>query len=61
MSGCRGLGAVSPRGLARALGRDVKRDVGILLDWGLVEWTAGRKLMVPSDGFHADFDLRAVE
>ena len=55
------MGAVSPRGLARALGRDVKRDVGILLDWGLVEWTAGRKLMVPYDVIHADFDLRAVE
>ena len=56
-----GLGAVSLRGLARALGRDVKRDVRILLDWGLVEWTAERKLVVPYDVIHADFDLRAVE
>ena len=58
-----GLGAVSLRGLARALGRDVKRvheDVRILLDWGLVEWTPVRKLVVPYDVIHADFVLRAV-
>ena len=58
-----GLGPVSLRGLARALGRDVKRvheDVGVLLERGLVEWRAERKLVVPYEVIHADFDLRAV-
>ena len=44
------LGASSLRGLARDLGRDVNRlheDVAILLDWGLVERTDDRKLVVP--------------
>ena len=57
------VGAISLRGLARELGRDVKRvheDVAILLDWGLVERTAARKLVVPYDRIHADFDLRAA-
>jgi predicted transcriptional regulator len=58
-----GLGAVSLRGLARELGRDVKRlheDVAILLDWGLVERTDEGKLVVPYDVIHADFDLHAA-
>ena len=45
-----GLGPVSPRGLARALGRGVKRvheDVAALLDWGFVERTEDRKICVP--------------
>ena len=57
------VGAISLRGLARELGRDVKRvheDVAILLDWGLIERTAARKLVVPYDVIHADFDLRAA-
>ncbi|WP_293907045.1 hypothetical protein [Phenylobacterium sp.] len=58
-----GLGAISLRGLARDLGRDVKRvheDVAILLDWGLVERTDDRKLIVPYGVIHADFDLSAA-
>jgi len=57
------IGAHSLRGLARQLGRDVKRvheDVAILLEWGLVERTADRKLIVPFAVIHADFDLRAA-
>jgi predicted transcriptional regulator len=57
------LGASSLRGLARDLGRDVKRvheDVAMLLDWGLVERTDDRKLVVPYGVIHADFDLRAA-
>ena len=56
------LGAVSLRGLARELGRDVKRvheDVAILLDWGLIERTDERKIVVPYGVIHADFDLHA--
>jgi predicted transcriptional regulator len=58
-----GLGASTLRGLARALGRDVKRvheDAAVLLEWGLVERTDDRKLVVPYAVIHADFDLRAA-
>ena len=58
-----GLGPVSLRGLARALGRDVKRvheDVAALLDWGFIERTADRKIVVPYEVIHADFDLRSA-
>lgn len=57
------LGPVSLRGLARELGRDVKRvheDVAVLLDWGLIERTADRKVVVPFGRIHADFDLSAA-
>ncbi len=57
------LGASSLRGLARELGRDVKRvhdDAALLLDWGLIERTQDRKLVVPYGVIHADFDLRAA-
>lgn len=57
------IGASSLRGLARELGRDVKRvheDVSLLLDWGLVERTDDRKIVVPYGIIHADFDLRAA-
>jgi predicted transcriptional regulator len=58
-----GLGAISLRGLARELGRDVKRvheDAAVLLAWGLIERTDDRKLVVPYSVIHADFDLRAA-
>lgn len=58
-----GVGAVSLRGLARELGRDVKRvheDVAILLDWGLIKRTDDRKLVVPYGVIHADFNLSAA-
>ena len=57
------LGPVSLRGLARALERDVKRvheDAAVLIEWGLVERTKDRKVCVPFDVIHADFDLRAA-
>ena len=57
------IGPSSIRGLARALGRDVKRvheDVTTLIEWGLVARTEDGKVEVPFDIIHADFDLRAV-
>jgi len=58
-----GLGAVSLGGLARELRRDVKRvheDAAILIQWGFIERTNDRKLVVPYSVIHADFDLRAA-
>jgi predicted transcriptional regulator len=57
------LGPISLRGLARELGRDVKRvheDVAALIEWGLIERNEARKIHVPYDLIHADFDLRAA-
>lgn len=56
-------GPTTLRGLARELDRDVKRvheDVSILMKHGLVVRTADRKICVPYDAIHAEFDLRAV-
>ena len=55
-------GPSSLRGLARALGRDVKRvheDAAYLLDYGLIARNSAGKLHVPYDVIHIDFDLRA--
>ena len=57
------MGPASVRGLARALERDVKRvheDVGLLIDVGLIERTAGGRIRVPSAVIEADFELRAA-
>ncbi len=57
------LGPSSVRGLARELNRDVKRvheDVGVLMEYGLIDRTEDSKVHVPYDVIHADFDLRAV-
>ena len=57
------LGPMSVRGLARELERDVKRvheDVGVLVEVGLVEKTAGGKIHVPYAVIEADFALRAA-
>ncbi len=57
------IGPATVRGLARELDRDVKRvheDVTTLIKCGLVARTADRKICVPYDVIHADFDLRAV-
>lgn len=56
-------GPSSLRGLARALGRDVKRvheDAAVLLDWGLIERTAQGRLEAPFSVIHAEFDLFAA-
>jgi predicted transcriptional regulator len=56
-------GPTTLRGLASELDRDVKRvheDVSMLIKHGLVVRTADRKICVPYDVIHADFDLRAV-
>jgi predicted transcriptional regulator len=37
----------------------VHEDVAILLDWGLIERTDERKIVVPYGVIHADFDLHA--
>lgn len=57
------LGATSVRGLARALERDVKRvheDVGVLIEVGLIEKTAGGKVHVPYAVIEADCALWAA-
>ena len=57
------IGSTTVRGLARELDRDVKRvhgDVTTLIKYGLVARTADRKICVPYDVIHGDFDLRAV-
>jgi len=44
------LGPSTLRGLAKALGRDVKRvheDANMLLQWGIIERDSDRKLFVP--------------
>jgi predicted transcriptional regulator len=53
-------GPSSVRGLARSLGRDVRRvhdDVAALIDWGIVERNEDGKVLVPFDVIRADFDL----
>lgn len=57
------LGPSSLRGLARELGRDVKRvheDAAVMLKWGFVERDENGRLLVPYQVIHADFDLRAA-
>ena len=57
------MGTMSIRGLARSLGRDVKRvheDVIALIEWGLIERDGDGPVCVPFDVIHAGFDLRAV-
>jgi predicted transcriptional regulator len=57
------IGPTSVRGLARALGRDIRRvhdDVAAMIDWGIVERTEDNKVVVPYDVIHAGFDLKAV-
>lgn len=57
------LGPMSVRGLARALERDVKRvheDVVALIEFGLIEKTAGGEIHVPYAVIEADFALRAA-
>jgi predicted transcriptional regulator len=57
------IGPSSIRGLARSLGRDVKRvheDVAALTEWGLIERTETEQVFVPYDVIHAGFDLTAA-
>jgi predicted transcriptional regulator len=57
------LGPSTIRGLARALGRDVKRvhdDVTAMIEWGLVERQDNGLVKVPFRVIHAEFDLMAV-
>jgi predicted transcriptional regulator len=51
------------RGLARAVGRDVKAvhgDVGALLAAGVIERTPDKRIVFPYDAVHVDFMLRAA-
>ena len=55
------IGPSSIRGLARSLERDIKRvhdDVSALSDWGIIEQTDDRKIHIPYEVIHANFDLR---
>lgn len=57
------IGPSSQRGLARTLGRDIKRvheDLAVLMEWGIVENSADGKVFVPYDEIEADFTLKAV-
>jgi len=54
------LGPMSLRGLARALGRDVKsvhRDASTLIAEGLIERNAEGRLLVPFVRIRAEFDM----
>lgn len=54
------LGPSSLRGLARELGRDVKRvheDAARLLEEGIIERDADKKLFVPFERIHIAVDL----
>jgi predicted transcriptional regulator len=56
----REIGPSTLRGLARALGRDVKRvheDVAVLLAEGLIERGEDKKLVIPFERIHIDADL----
>lgn len=55
-----GQGAMSLRGVARAVGRDVKSvhgDVHALLDAGILEKTAEGRLIFPYEAVHVDFTI----
>jgi predicted transcriptional regulator len=57
------IGPTTIRGLARELGRDVRRvhdDVMVLLEWGIMERNEDGKILVPFDDIHIGFDLRAA-
>jgi predicted transcriptional regulator len=57
------IGPSSIRGLARELGRDVRRvhdDVAALIDWGIMERNEGGKVWVPFDEINIGFSLRAA-
>ncbi|MFN3363500.1 MAG: transcriptional regulator [Allorhizobium sp.] len=63
IEGLQRLGPSSIRGLARALGRDVKRvheDVSTLMDWGLIEKDETGRVVVPFDEIEADFVLKGA-
>jgi predicted transcriptional regulator len=54
------IGPSTLRGLARALGRDVKsvhRDIHALLDLGLVAKDAGGRVLVPFSRIRTEFEL----
>jgi predicted transcriptional regulator len=56
------LGPSSLRGLARALERDVKavhRDVGALVNIGLIAKDSSGRVLVPFARIHTEFDLLA--
>lgn len=56
-------GPTTVRGLARALGRDVKRvheDVTALCEFGLIERNERGEILVPFSVIEADFALRAA-
>ncbi len=56
------IGPTSLRGLARALQRDVKRvheDVSVLLEKGVIERDATKRLTLPYDRIHVDVEMTA--
>ena len=58
-----GKGPMTVRGIARAVGRDVKAvhgDIRALLDAGVVERAPDKRIVFPYDAVHVDFMLRAA-
>jgi len=54
------LGPLSLRALARSLGRDVKsvhRDVKMLVEQGFIDRDEARRVRVPFDRIHAEFEM----
>jgi predicted transcriptional regulator len=57
-----GAGAMTIREAARQVNRDVKAvhgDVHALLDAGILQTTANRRVIVPFDAVHVDFTMNA--
>ncbi len=57
------IGKNTIRGLARSLGRDIKRvheDVTLMIEWGLVERDGAGLVYVPYSIIHAEFDLKSA-
>jgi len=58
-----GKGPMTVRGIARAVGRDVKAvhgDIRALLETGVVERAPDKRIVFPYDAVHVDFMLRAA-
>jgi predicted transcriptional regulator len=63
IEGLQRLGPSRIRGLARVLGRDVKRvheDVSTLMHWGLIEKDEAGRVAIPYEEIEADFILKGA-
>ena len=63
ISAMQGGKKIGVRELARILGRDVRRvhdDVTVLIELGLIEKTADRKIICPYSDIHVDMHMLAA-